>query len=177
MRSLMIAALATLPAAAFAAGSGSDNPPTTTETTTTCTDGMVYDAEAGKCVAPEVESLNDDQRYDAVRELAYAGRLDDALRVLAAMSDQQDDRVLTYYGYIHRAAGDFELGDSYYRQAIDANPDNLLARSYMGQGLVIQGRVDEAYAQLVEIRARGGSGGWPEKALMRAILTGHDTSY
>ncbi|MDF0597514.1 tetratricopeptide repeat protein [Psychromarinibacter halotolerans] len=177
MRRLLAPALLLFPLAAFAAGSGSDSPPTPTETTTTCTDGMVFDADLGKCVEPEVESLNDDQRYRAVRELAYAGRLDDALRVLASMGDQQDDRVLTYYGYVHRARGDFELGDSYYLQAIDANPDNLLARSYMGQGLVIRGRVDEAYAQLTQIRARGGAGTWPEQALVQAILTGHDTSY
>ena len=57
------------------------------------------------------------------------------------------------------------------------NPDNLLARSYMGQGYVTEGRVDEAYAQLVEIRSRGGADGWPAEALETAIRTGVTTSY
>ncbi|MDF0602041.1 hypothetical protein P1J78_14965 [Psychromarinibacter sp. C21-152] len=177
MRTLLLSAALILPAAAFAASSDDSSEPATTETTTECTDGMVWSDDAQACVAPEDSSMNDDRRYRAVRELAHAGRYDDALRVLAAMSDPQDDRVLTYLGFIHRQQGETELGFAYYRKAIAANPDNLLARSYMGQGFVDEGRLQEAYAQLVEIRTRGGAGGWPEVALRRAIETGVTTSY
>ncbi|MEM9757156.1 MAG: hypothetical protein AAF914_14230, partial [Pseudomonadota bacterium] len=64
-----------------------------------------------------------------------------------------------------------------YLAAIDANPDNLLVRSYMGQGLVTLGRVAEAQAQLVEIRMRGGAGTWPEESLAEALRTGQTYSY
>ncbi|WP_172294402.1 hypothetical protein [Pseudoruegeria sp. HB172150] len=177
MRSLLIAIALLLPGAAFAVGSDDDNKPTQTQTTTTCAEGTVWDANTQKCVAPQEGSLTDDELYKAARELAYAGRFDDTLKVLAAMSDPLDDRVLTYKGFVHRSLGDLALGESYYRQAIARNPDNLLARSYMGQGYVAEGRLQEAYAQLVEIRTRGGAGGWPETALRDAILTGTTTSY
>jgi tetratricopeptide (TPR) repeat protein len=177
MRSLIYAAALALPGAAFAAGSDDDAAPTTTETTTKCEEGMVWDADSQKCVAPKESSLTDDALYRAARELAYAGRYGETLNVLAAMSDQRDDRVLTYRGFVHRSMGDLALGERYYRDAIAANPDNLLARSYMGQGFVEEGRIDEAYAQLVEIRARGGEGGWPAEALETAIRTGVTTNY
>jgi tetratricopeptide (TPR) repeat protein len=177
MRRLLIAAAAILPGMAFAVGSGNDSTPTTTETTTECEEGMVWDADAGKCVAPKESSLTDDALYEAARELAYAGRYDDTLRVLAAMSDPMDDRVLTYKGFVHRNLGDKALAEEYYRAALERNPDNLLARSYMGQGYVTEGRVDEAYAQLLEIRERGGEGSWPEVALRDAIMTGTTTRY
>ncbi len=138
---------------------------------------MVWSEAAGKCVAPEQSSLDPDTLYRAIRELACAGRYDDTLRVLAAMPDQQDDRVLTYRGFVHRMRGETELGYHCYRQAIAANPDNLLARSYMGQGLAIEGRTYEAYVQLTEIRKRGGAGTWPETALRTAIETGHSPGY
>ncbi len=51
------------------------------------------------------------------------------------------------------------------------NPDNLLARSYMGQALVEQGQVDLALAQLSEIRMRGGRGTWAETSLTNAVAT------
>ena len=117
MHTLLIAAAATLPGMAFAVGSGSDSTPTTTETTTECEEGMVWDADAGKCVAPKESSLTDDALYEAARELAYAGRYDDTLRVLAAMSDPMDDRVLTYKGFVHRNLGDKALAEEYYRAA------------------------------------------------------------
>ncbi len=177
MRTTFLAAALALPAAAFAAGSDNDSTPTTTETTTQCSEGMVWDANLGQCVAPKESSLTDDALYEAVRELAYAGRYADTLNVLAAMSDQSDDRVLTYRGFVARNTGDLEGGEAFYRAAIEANPDNLLARSYMGQGYVVEGRVDEAYAQLVEIRARGGEGSWPARALEAAIRTGVTTNY
>ncbi|MAM61089.1 hypothetical protein [Maritimibacter sp. UBA3975] len=173
---LYLAALA-FPTLAFAVGSDDNATPTTTETTTECSDGMVWDADAQQCVAPKESSLTDDALYQAARELAYAGRYGETLNVLAAMSDQGDDRVLTYRGFVHRNLGDLALGERYYRDAIAANPDNLLARSYMGQGYVEEGRIDEAYAQLMEIRARGGTGGWPAEALETTIRSGVTTNY
>lgn len=177
MRHLIALATAVaLPQLALAVGTETDAPPKPTETAS-CEEGLVWDEDAGKCVAPKESSLTDDELYQAARELAYAGRYDGALRALAAMTDQQDARVLTYKGFVARGMGDMDGAETFYQAALSADPDNLLARSYMGQGYVVQGRIDEAYAQLVEIRARGGGDGWPAEALETAILTGTTSTY
>lgn len=185
-----------LPATSFAAGGGSDAPPKKTETTQNCFQERqwdpeikkyvrysakvngVWDAKIGKCVRPDKTSyLDSDTLYGAVRELAYAGRYDEAIQVLDNMPDQASDEVLTYRGFTARKLGDVELANVYYQQAIDANPDNILARSYMGQGLVSAGDSVAALAQLREIQARGGSGTWAEASLRSAIETGATYSY
>lgn len=108
----------------------------------------------------------------AVRELAYAGRIEDSQSVLRLMHNQNDDLVLTYWGFTSRKLGKGDLARVYYTRALTRNPDNILARSYMGQGLVSEGRVDEAIAQWHEIQARGGTGTWAEISLREAIRTG-----
>ena len=45
----------------------------------------------------------------------------------------------------------------------------LLARSYMGQGLIVQGKIEEARAQLIEIRDRGGKDTYAYHALYDAL--------
>lgn len=179
MRSLLIVALF-LPTMTLAAGGGGETttaPPKPTNTTKVCKGEEVWDASRKKCAKPKGASLDDDILYDAVRELAYAGRYEDAQKVLSAMSDQSDDRVLTYLGFTNRKLGNADLGMKYYRQAIARNPDNLLARSYMGQGLIEAGETEAALAQLREIQARGGTGQWPESSLRRALMTGVTYSY
>lgn len=180
MRHLILCAALACPGAALAVGDDDSSPPAPSPTSTHCTGGKVAVLTSTgviKCVTPKHSSLSDDDRYQAARELAYAGRYDDALRVLAAMADQGSDRVLTYMGFVHRGMGETELGHAYYRQAIAANPDNLLARSYMGQGFVAEGKIDAARTQLSEIRARGGRGTWAEAALEIAIETGTLAGY
>ena len=116
--------------------------------------------------------LNDDLLYDAVRELAYAGRYLDAQGVMDAMADQASDRVLTYRGFTARKLGDLSLANVHYEMAISLNPDNIAARSYMGQGFVEAGDKVAALMQLREIQARGGQGTWAEVSLRQAIETG-----
>ena len=178
----ILALILALPTAAFAAGGGSDggsstNPPKTTETTANCTGVQVWDKKTKSCVDPKDSALDDKTLYEAVRELAYAGRYDDAQGVLRIMSDQKDDRVLTYWGFTHRKMGNGDLARVYYQDAITRNPDNVLARSYMGQGFVADGDTDSAIAQWHEIKARGGEGTWAEASLREAIRTGLTYSY
>ncbi len=163
--------------AAFAAGSGSSEAPKPTATTTTCKDGKVWDETSSSCVEPVQGRLDDDTLYGAAREFAYAGQYGHALAALDAMSDQSDDRVLTYRGFANRRAGRIEEGMAFYAKALARNPDNLLARSYRGQGYVEQGEIEMAKAELSEIVARGGAGGWPEVSLRRAIATGVTYSF
>jgi len=181
MRGLLMALLCLAPAVAFAAGGGSDSsddsPPKKTETTIKCKDGKVWDKIKKKCVEVKKSELDDDTLYKAARELAYDGQYDHSLKVLAAMSKQSESRVLTYYGFNHRKAGRVNLGNMYYQMALAINPDNLLVRSYMGQGYVESGNLQAAKIQLVEIRRRGGDNSWPEISLDKAIDRGEGYSY
>ena len=177
MRFLVLAAALTLPLPALSAGGGTMTPPTPSETTKTCKGKRVWDEAKGRCVRPKESSLNEDGLYDAVRELAYAGRNEDAQAVLSAMADQAEARVLTYWGFTHRKLGNLELANLFYERAITQNPDNILARSYMGQGFVAEGRVDDAIAQWHEIKNRVGTGSWAEASLRTAIRTGVTYNY
>lgn len=181
---LFFVLLLILPGLAYAAGSGSSgggttwtNPPATTKTTKNCKGVKVWDDKAKKCVNPEQSSLDQDDLMGAVRELAYAGRNEDAQGVLRVMQNQSDDLVLTYWGFTNRKLGKTDLARAFYLKAIERNPDNILARSYMGQGLVEEGLVDEAIAQWREINARGGKGSWAEVSLRTAIRTGTTYDY
>jgi hypothetical protein len=179
-RIALLVALAA-PVTALAAGSGDSNtttsPPPTTETTKTCKGVKVWDDKKKRCVNPSNSALDPDTLYIAVRELAYAGRYVDAQGVLAAMPDQSDDRVLTYWGFTWRKLGEADRSRAFYLQAIAANPDNILVRSYMGQGMIAEGDIAGAEIQLAEIRQRGGIGTWPEQSLATALLTGQTYDY
>jgi tetratricopeptide (TPR) repeat protein len=177
MRLSLFAAALCLPAVSFAAGSDDSTPPTPTKTTTDCSDGQVWDAATESCVAPKDSRLDEDTLYQAVREFAYAGDYIGARGALAAMPDQNDDRVLTYMGFTARKVGNIDEAMMFYAKALAQNPDNLLARSYMGQGYVETGDIKLARAELTEIRTRGGRGSWPELSLRMAIEKGAGYAY
>lgn len=177
MRLTLVALLCSLPLTVFAAGSDDTEPPEPTETTTTCKDAQVWDAKQGKCVDAQSGSLDDETRFRAVRELAWAGQPEAALVVLDTMTEGETDRVLTYRGFAHRKAGRLEAGLDHYAHALEVNPDNILARSYLGQLLVEMGEIALARSQLNEIRTRGGAGTWAEASLARAVGSGQTLSY
>lgn len=87
MSSLLVATLLA-PSIAFAASSGDSTPPKTTKTTTECKAGQVFDNKTAKCVDKSSSLLDDDTRYDAVRELAYAGLYDRASDILNVMNQR-----------------------------------------------------------------------------------------
>ena len=172
MRMILAAAIVLMPHLALAAGSDDSQPPTPTETTTKCEKGTVWDEKTKACIKAEDQSLNDDQRFGAVRELAYAGRYGEATAVLAAMREGETSRVMTYRGFLLRQTGHVEAGIAAYERAIALDPANNLARSYYGQLLVQMDELALAGDQLTQIRAHGGSGTWAETALATAIETG-----
>ncbi|WP_299352907.1 tetratricopeptide repeat protein [uncultured Shimia sp.] len=174
---ILIAAIGLGPQSVLAAGGNESMVPAPTPTTKECKNGKIWSEKKNRCVKPENASLDDDLRYDAVREYAYAGQFDSAQAILATMTDQSDDRVLTYWGFTHRKMGNVDLGIQFYQRAIAENPDNLLVRSYMGQAHVEAGETYLAWVQLQEIRTRGGGGDWPEASLASAIKTGTTYNY
>ena len=172
MRMILAATLALAPHLALAAGSDDSEPPTPTETTTECEKGTVWDEKTKTCIKADDQSLNDDQRFGAVRELAYAARYDEAMAVLAAMTEGETSRVMTYQGFLLRQTGRIEEGIAAYERAIAMDPGNILARSYYGQLLVQMDELAMAEDQLTQIRAHGGQGTWAEHSLATAIATG-----
>ncbi|MEO0486036.1 MAG: hypothetical protein AAF092_09000 [Pseudomonadota bacterium] len=173
---IALIALTAAPTVALAAGGSSSTPPKPTATTQECKDGQVFDETSQECVMIQESSLTPDAAYGAVRELAYAGRYGDAQLLLAAM-DQADDRVQTYWGFTHRKMGNTDLAMAAYYTALAQNPDNILARSYMGQHYVEIGALDMAQLQLTEIKARGGRETWAERSLSLAIQSGRTATY
>ena len=168
---LAFALAAGLSAPVLAAGDESDEtkPPPKTETTTKCADGKVWDKQKKECVDAKKQSFNDDDLYQFAREFAYAGQYENAINVLQLARNQNDPRILNYMGYANRKAGRMEVGMSYYRKALQANGDYILARSYMGQALMEQGDVQGAKVQLVEIRDRGGENTWAYRSLLQSL--------
>lgn len=175
-RTIALILFAAAPSFALAAGGSDYNPPKPTSTTTQCKDGQVYDEELEACVMIEDSSMNMEDAYGAVRELAYAGRYNDAQMILATM-DQADDRTQTYWGFTHRKMGNMDLAMAAYYGALATNPDNILVRSYMGQAYVEMGALNLAQAQLTEIKARGGRETWAERSLALAIQSGTSSTY
>lgn len=166
----LLAALAVLVATPAVAVDPADlAPPTPTETTTVCKNGRVWDPETETCTAPTDASLDDRQLLGAARELAHAGRYGDAERVLDAVADQCAGAVLTYRGFLARKRGDWAAADTWYGAALAVDPDDLLARSYRGLGMLARGDHSGARAELSRIRARGGRNTWAEAALAIAL--------
>ncbi|MBL0372028.1 hypothetical protein JJB09_08305 [Rhizobium sp. KVB221] len=147
-------------------GSGGDTP---TKTTQQCKNGKVWKESKKKCITPTKASFNDKELYDAGEEFAYAGQYENAITTLKLVSNQNDPRVLNYLGYSNRKAGRMDLGMNYYAKALSIDPDFILARSYMGQALLLQGDVEGAKVQLVEIRDRGGQGTYAYQALYDSL--------
>lgn len=177
IRVLLRLALIACAGAAGAVIPEDDTPPPPTPTTTVCGYGFVWDPETEACVAPEQSRLDEDALRRTARELAYADRSDDALRLLAMSAEPGSSEVLTLTAFAHGRAGDFDTALPIYGAALAADPDNLLARAYMGLALIAAGRSDEAVIQLGEIRTRGGEGSWPDRALARGIAAGAPIGY
>lgn len=152
-------------------------PPRPTPTSIECPDGTAWDAENERCTDLKAGIFQDDERFSAARELAYAGRLQAAGLALDAMRHQETARVLTYRGFLARKSGDWRASDRYYREALEIDPGSLSTRSYLGMGLAARGDKAGAVRQLRLIRAHGGRGSWPERALLMALRSGGQGPY
>ena len=140
---LCITALLAFTIPALAAGDGG-NDNGASPASQDCKQGEVWSKAKKKCVKASSGVLPDEELYEQGRTLAKEGRYDWALQVLAAIGNQNDPRVLNYTGYSHRKAGRLDIGISYYRKALEIDPNFVLAREYLGEGYVAAGRVDLA---------------------------------
>ena len=115
--------------------------------------------------------FTDDVLYVSARDLAYDGKFENAIHLLQLAENQDDPRILNYLGFSNRKMGRTAIAMEYYARALEINPDYILARSYIGQGLVADGDMAGAKAQLAEIRDRGHSDSWAYVMLENAIQT------
>lgn len=171
MKKLVLATALMTAMAGSAWAAGSSTPPKPTQTSEMCTKTQVWDEDKKECVEAEKSGFNDDKLYDAGRELAYMGRFEDAIGVLKTAQNQQDPRILNYLGFANRKMGNVTIGMEYYHQALAINPDYVLARSYMGQAMLLEGDVAGAEAQLKEIRRRVGTQDYAYFSLAQSLKT------
>ncbi|MEO9340132.1 tetratricopeptide repeat protein [Mesorhizobium sp. SB112] len=144
-----------LPLSAMAAG---EDDAGSGDTATQCKNGEIWDKEAKKCVPPQRGMIDDESIYEGGRDLAAIGSYEEAIAVLKLAKNQDDPRILNYLGYANRKAGRIEEGLTYYRRALEANPDYTLAREYLGEAHLLLGDVASAREQLSEIGKRCGEG-------------------
>lgn len=148
---VLFAALISTSATVYAAGGGSDSDSTSSPAEQKCKKGEVWNKSKKKCVKTTSGVLTDEELYQQGRALAKQGHYDWAISVLAVIQNQQDPRVLNYTGYSHRKAGRLEIGITYYRKALEIDPNFNLAREYLGEGYIAAGRIDLAMAELAAI--------------------------
>lgn len=157
--------IATTVTAAHAAGSGSSSTPT-------CKSGWVYSASKKKCVKQTSEIVPDKSLKAQGWALARAGQYENAVDLFLLVADKRDPEVLNGLGYTHRKMGKVEQGIFYYQEALDINPNYILAREYLGEGYVKLGKLELAREQLAEIGTRCGTACEEYLLLAQAIDTG-----
>jgi tetratricopeptide (TPR) repeat protein len=155
-----------LPSLAFDLGGDDDRP------SKKCPSGKAWSDKARKCVAQRSGWLSDEDRARAGRQLARDGHFNEAIAILESVANKNDAFVLTYLGYSHRKLGDIDLGISFYKKALDIDPDNVATREYLGEGYVSKGQLDLAYLELAEIEQRCGTRCEEYQALEKAMLSG-----
>jgi tetratricopeptide (TPR) repeat protein len=133
---------------AFAAGGGNSSEPS-------CSNGKVWDAAKKMCVPGN--RMDDSALVAHGRNLALNGRYHEALEVLGAVRNRENDVALTYVGYSLRKLGRVDEGIAHYHRALALNPGNLDTREYLGEGYVAAGRVDLALAELATLEALCGA--------------------
>ncbi len=109
-----------------------------------------------RCASRQSGQLSDDQIYQVAYWLAQNGKFEQALAELHKAQNKDDPRILNYIGYATRKLGRVREALGYYRKALAVRPDYTLARAYLGEAFLQQGRSGLAREQLAEIEQRCG---------------------
>jgi tetratricopeptide (TPR) repeat protein len=103
-----------------------------------CLPSEVWDRVSGNC-AKKTGTLDDKQLYQKGRDLALAGRFDDALSALNAVKSP-DSMMLTMIGYATGRLGNRDLALAYYHMALAADPNNVDAHEHLAQAYAEDGQ-------------------------------------
>jgi tetratricopeptide (TPR) repeat protein len=145
MHFMAIAAVATVVGTGLSLAAGGDTAPQP--------DGCTDNDASTPC---DDNQHRDNRIYQQGAQLALSGQYERAIALLRTANDQNDPRILNYIGYSFRKMGQFGTGIAYYSRALEADPNYVLAREYLGEGFVSIGRIDKAEEQLAEIEQRCG---------------------
>ncbi|NND49409.1 MAG: tetratricopeptide repeat protein [Rhizobiales bacterium] len=104
--------------------------------------------------------------------LVHSGAYRQAITALNTLGRPDDPYVLNYLGFAHRKLGETDAALAYYHKALALRPDYTRARSYLGEGYVALGRIDEARRQLALIEAECGSS-CEEYRVLDAAISGY----
>lgn len=107
------------------------------------------------CLGKARSDMSDEELFYAGYWLAKTGHYGNALSYLN-LARRKDERILTYIGYATRKLGDVKKALPLYGQALDLNPNYVVARAYLGEAYLMQGQLTLAQAQLHEIQTRCG---------------------
>lgn len=154
---LVVMPLLAVPPALAMGGSAGSGGSGKSPTVQKCKKGEVWDKKKKRCVVPKRAMLDDDSIFEAGRDLAYAGRYDEAITVLTMAANKRDPRILNFLGYAHRKSGRVTVGLGYYQEALLVDPNYTLVREYLGEAYLQIGDVKNAENQLAEIKARKGT--------------------
>jgi Tfp pilus assembly protein PilF len=86
-----------------------------------------------------------------INEHRYAQALVSLQHARAAFGAHPD--ILTYLGFANRKLGHYDLAESYYRQALAAEPKHKQATEYYGELLVERGNIAGAKVLLAKLDA------------------------
>jgi tetratricopeptide (TPR) repeat protein len=134
-----------------ASGGGGGGGGSSASSTPSCSHGKVYDSARGQCVRKGA-SLDDKYLYRQGRDLALAGRYDEALTALNAVK-VPDSMTFTMIGYATRKMGNYDEGLAYYAKALALDPQNVNTHEYLGEAYAEKGKLDLAKAELVKVSA------------------------
>jgi tetratricopeptide (TPR) repeat protein len=109
-----------------------------------------------RCTGTSHHEMSDEQLFYAGYWLARTGQYQDALAYLEK-TKTQDARILTYIGFATRKLGNVDAAMAYYDRALGLDANYTVARAYMGEAFIAQGKLAEAKAQLAEIATRCGT--------------------
>jgi len=158
--------------AAFALSGGGSSSGASTHS---CHKGYVWNGKKGICEKATSSIMDDKTLYAQGRDLALAGRYEEALTALEAVR-VQNSMVLTMIGYSQRKMGNYDLGLDYYQQALALDPNNVNTHEYLGEAYAEKGQLDLAKAELLKVSAVCGTTCEQYQDLAKAIAGTPDES-
>lgn len=114
-------------------------------------------AEWKRCTGTSLHEMSDEQLFYAGYWLARTGQFTEALSYLER-AKVQDARVLTYIGFATRKLGRTDAAMGFYARALTLDANYTVARAYLGEAFIAQGKVSAAKTELGEIAQRCGTG-------------------
>jgi tetratricopeptide (TPR) repeat protein len=154
LSSLALAGMLLAGTAAYASSDGGSSD--SGAQTPSCKTGYVWNEQNSRCEPAKSSSLDDRSLYEQGRDLALAGRYQQALAALNAIK-RPDAMTLTMIGYSERKMGHYQQAMDLYAKALALEPNNINTHEYMGEAYAEQGRPDLAKAELLKIKAVAGT--------------------